>query len=58
MIFQGGVSLSDNEYWWEAGRQKNMPYEAEFKNKLLIVRIKANLTLTHMHNAHRDPAKK
>ena len=21
MIFQGGVSLSDNEYWWEAGRQ-------------------------------------
>ena len=38
-IFQGGVSLSDNEYWWEAGRQKNMPHEAEFKNKLLTLRF-------------------
>ena len=38
-IFQGDVSLSDNEYWWGAGRQKNMPHEAEFKNKLLTLRF-------------------
>lgn len=35
-----------------------IPAQSEFKNKLLIVRIKANLTFTHMHNAESDPPKK
>lgn len=32
--------------------------QSEFKNKLLIVRIKANLTSTHMHNAECNPPRK
>lgn len=34
-----------------------IPAQSEFKKKLLIGRIKANLTFTHMHNAECDPPK-
>lgn len=35
-----------------------IPAQSEFKNKLLIARIKANFTFTHRHNAKCDPLKK
>lgn len=43
--------LQGKEHRW-------IPAQSEFKNKLFIVRIKANLTFMHMHNAECDPPKK
>lgn len=43
--------LEGKEHRW-------IPARSEFKNKRLIVRIKANLTFTHMHNAECNPPKK
>lgn len=40
--------LQGKEHRW-------IPAQSEFKNKLLIVRIKANLTSTHTQNAECDP---
>lgn len=43
--------LQDKEHCW-------IPAQSEFKNKLLIGRIKANLTFTYMQNAECSPPNK